>query len=90
MEAIEIDAVEDFTCFKILEGKFKGITFHYKTVKIDNDQEPPVLSFNYEIVDYGMLNNGVNKEEFERAAAQILLYLINFNLTVGEEDERSS
>jgi hypothetical protein len=48
--------------------------------------DPPIISFNYNIVEHGTLNTDMNREDFEQVAAQILLYLIEFSLTIGETE----
>jgi len=60
--------------------------FHFHTVKFDTDVDPPIISFNYNIVEHGTLNTDMNREDFEQVAAQILLYLIEFSLTIGETE----
>jgi len=85
--------VPNFICFRIDDGEFEGVVFHYENLKVSTeveDSDEPWLKFNYHVVESfwadGMFD-GKLKENFEDAVACILQdILIKQVGKIGNED----
>jgi hypothetical protein len=90
---VEILDVPKFICFRIDDGEFEGVVFHYENLKISSeveDSDEPWLKFNYHVVESfwadGMFD-GKLKENFEDTVACILQdILIKQVGKIGNED----
>ena len=90
--------VPNFICFRIDDGEFEGVVFHYENLKItsdfeDNDDprsDEPWLKFNYHVIESfwadGMFE-GKLKDSFDDTVACILQdILIKQVGTIGNEN----
>ena len=82
----------NFICFRIEEGEFEGVVYHYENLKIHNedDSEEPWLKFNFHVIESfwadGMYEGSL-KERFEDTVACILQdVLIKQVGRIGNED----
>lgn len=80
--------VKDFVCFKIDEGEFEGMVFHYENVKVD--EETTMLNFNYHVIESFMAEEMMVdniKMRFEDTVAGILYDILIKQLgKIGNED----
>ncbi len=85
---IEHPKVKDFVCFKIDEGEFEGMVFHYENVKVDD--ETSMLNFNYHVIESFMAEEMMTdsiKQRFEDTVAGILYDILIKQLgKIGNED----
>jgi hypothetical protein len=85
--------VPNFICFRIDDGEFEGVVFHYENLKITSevdDSVEPWLKFNYHVIESfwadGMFE-GKLKDSFDDTVACILQdILIKQVGTIGNED----
>jgi hypothetical protein len=85
--------VPNFICFRIDDGEFEGVVFHYENLKITSevdDSDEPWLKFNYHVIESfwadGMFE-GKLKDSFDDTVACILQdVLIKQVGTIGNEN----
>lgn len=92
---VERLGVPSFICFRIEDGEFEGVVFHYENLKIKissevEDSDEPWLKFNYHVIESfwadGMFE-GKLKDSFDDTVACILQdILIKQVGTIGNED----
>ena len=66
---------EDFTCIKILEGKFKGIIYKYGKVGFAKDENPDgtlPMKFDYDII-FNPHETNIDKQDFIYYIGDILI-----------------
>jgi hypothetical protein len=85
--------VPNFICFRIDDGEFEGVVFHYENLKITSevdDSDEPWPKFNYHVIESfwadGMFE-GKLKDSFDDTVACILQdVLIKQVGTIGNEN----
>lgn len=70
---------------RIEDGKYKGVEFQYDTVSINDDDENPVLSFNW-ITLKNETEYELTEEEFGNIIGDILVEMIAEHLDSMDED----
>jgi hypothetical protein len=85
-------STDEFICFKINEGEFEGIIYHYENLKVGEETEDggALLNFNYHIVESfiaeEMLTDKI-KTRFEDTIASILFDILLKQVgKIGNED----
>ena len=67
---------DDFTCIKLLEGKYKGIIYKYGNVGFAKDENPDgtlPMKFDYDIVFNPHEETSIDKQEFIDYIGDILI-----------------
>ena len=83
--------VPEFICFRIEEGEFEGMVYHYENLKVGEENEDgALLNFNYHIVESfiaeEMLTDSI-KSRFEDTIASILFDILQKQVgRIGNED----
>jgi hypothetical protein len=82
-------AGEKFTAFNILAGEFTGVIYNYGKVKVDENEVPPKLSFNYRIIDSGKhdIDELCSNEDYIKIMGDILVKVLIDQL--GEVDAKN-
>ena len=76
---------EDFTCIKILEGKFKGIIYKYGKVGFAKDENPDgtlPMKFDYDII-FNPHETNIDKQEFIDYIGDILIEQLEKQVSEG-------
>ena len=76
---------EDFTCIKILEGKFKGIIYKYGKVGFAKDENPDgtlPMKFDYDII-FNPHETNIDKQEFIDYIGDILIEVLEKQIENG-------
>ena len=76
---------EDFTCIKILEGKFKGIIYKYGKVGFAKDENPDgtlPMKFDYDII-FNPHETNIDKQEFIDYIGDILIEQLDKQIKNG-------
>lgn len=71
----EYEGYEDLYPILIKRGRYKGLTFCFGRIKIDDpsEQQPnPQLNFEYHVLEYGGKTEIADKNDFVRTLGQIL------------------
>ena len=67
----------DVACIKILTGEFKGVTFNFGSISINEGDESATISFDYDIIDDNkLLTDEFSKKEFEITLEKIMNSLL--------------
>ena len=77
---------EDFTCIKILEGKFKGIIYKYGKVGFAKDENPDgtlPMKFDYDIIFNPHEETSIDKQEFIDYIGDILIEVLEKQIENG-------
>ena len=67
---------DDFTCIKLLEGKYKGIIYKYGNVGFAKDENPDgtlPMKFDYDIIFNPHEETSIDKQEFIDYIGDILI-----------------
>ena len=67
---------DDFTCIKLLEGKYKGIIYKYGNVWFAKDENPDgtlPMKFDYDIIFNPHEETSIDKQEFIDYIGDILI-----------------
>ena len=76
---------EDFTCIKILDGKFKGIIYKYGKVGFAKDENPDgtlPMKFDYDII-FNPHETNIDKQEFIDYIGDILIEVLEKQIENG-------
>ena len=77
---------DDFTCIKLLQGKYKGIIYKYGKVgfaKEEDDKGNLPMKFDYDIIFNPHEETSIDKQEFIDYIGDILLELLEEKLKDG-------
>ena len=67
---------DDFTCIKLLEGKYKGIIYKYGKVGFAKEEKPDgtlPMKFDYDIIFNPHEDSSIDKQEFIDYIGDILI-----------------
>jgi hypothetical protein len=76
---------DDFTCIKLLEGKYKGIIYKYGKVGFAKDEKPDgtlPMKFDYDII-FNPHETDIDKQEFIDYIGDILIEQLERQLNNG-------
>ena len=76
---------EDFTCIKLLEGKYKGIIYKYGKVGFAKEEKPDgtlPMKFDYDII-FNPHETDIDKQEFIDYIGDILIEQLERQLNNG-------
>ena len=78
---------DDFTCIKLLEGKYKGVIYKYGNVgfaKDENSDGTLPMKFDYDIVFNPHEETSIDKQEFIDYIGDILVELLDKQIQGGQ------
>jgi len=76
---------DDFTCIKLLEGKYKGVIYKYGKVGFAKDEKPDgtlPMKFDYDII-FNPHETDIDKQEFIDYIGDILIEQLERQLNNG-------
>lgn len=76
---------DDFTCIKLLEGKYKGIIYKYGKVGFAKEEKPDgtlPMTFDYDII-FNPHETNIDKQEFIDYIGDILIEQLERQLNNG-------
>jgi hypothetical protein len=77
---------DDFTCIKLLEGKYKGIIYKYGKVGFAKDEKPDgtlPMKFDYDIIFNPHEETSIDKQDFIDYIGDILIELLEKQIENG-------
>ena len=77
---------DDFTCIKLLEGKFKGIIYKYGKVGFAKEEKPDgtlPMKFDYDIIFNPHEETSIDKQDFIDYIGDILIELLEKQIENG-------
>ena len=77
---------DDFTCIKLLEGKYKGIIYKYGNVGFAKDENPDgtlPMKFDYDIIFNPHEETSIDKQEFIDYIGDILIEQLDKQIKNG-------
>lgn len=77
---------DDFTCIKLLEGKYKGIIYKYGNVGFAKDENPDgtlPMKFDYDIIFNPHEETSIDKQEFIDYIGDILIEQLDEQVKKG-------
>lgn len=83
LEPIEADTQP----IRIKEGPFADVVYRYKKVKFDEEQDPCVLRFSYELVSWPTIYTREDlegRDDFKESIGKILEHLIELRSNIGD------
>lgn len=77
---------ENITAIEILKGPYKDVIYQYGKVRLDHEQTPPKLTFDYNIIDLSVFQDHEleSNEEFHTLMGNVLVSILMLQL--GEVD----
>ena len=78
---------DDFTCIKLLEGKYKGIIYKYGNVGFAKDENPDgtlPMKFDYDIIFNPHEETSIDKQEFIDYIGDILVEQLEKQIQGGK------
>ena len=77
---------DDFTCIKLLEGKYKGIIYKYGKVGFAKEEKPDgtlPMKFDYDIIFNPHEETSIDKQDFIDYIGDILIELLEKQIENG-------
>ena len=77
---------DDFTCIKLLEGKYKGIIYKYGKVGFAKEEKPDgtlPMKFDYDIIFNPHEETSIDKQDFIDYIGDILIELLEKQIKNG-------
>jgi len=77
---------DDFTCIKLLEGKYKGVIYKYGKVGFAKEEKPDgtlPMKFDYDIIFNPHEQTNIDKQEFIDYIGDILIELLEKQIENG-------
>ena len=77
---------DDFTCIKLLEGKYKGVIYKYGKVGFAKEEKPDgtlPMKFDYDIIFNPHEETSIDKQEFIDYIGDILIELLEKQIENG-------
>jgi len=77
---------DDFTCIKLLEGKYKGVIYKYGKVGFAKDEKPDgtlPMKFDYDIIFNPHEETSIDKQDFIDYIGDILIELLEKQIENG-------
>ena len=78
---------DDFTCIKLLQGKYKGIIYKYGKVGFAKEEKPDgtlPMKFDYDIIFNPHEESSIDKQEFIDYIGDILVELLEKQIKGGQ------
>ena len=77
---------DDFTCIKLLEGKYKGVIYKYGKVGFAKDEKPDgtlPMKFDFDIIFNPHEETSIDKQDFIDYIGDILIELLEKQIENG-------
>ena len=77
---------DDFTCIKLLEGKYKGVIYKYGKVGFAKEEKPDgtlPMKFDYDIIFNPHEETSIDKQDFIDYIGDILIELLEKQIENG-------
>ena len=77
---------DDFTCIKLLQGKYKGVIYKYGKVGFAKDEKPDgtlPMQFDYDIIFNPHEETSIDKQDFIDYIGDILIELLEKQIENG-------